>query len=152
MVNFKLNGKKISVDVENEMPLLWVIRDELKLTGTKYACGIAACGACSLSVNGELVRSCVLPVSSVEGKEVITIEGLSNGTLSTLQKKWIEHQVLQCGFCQSGMIMAANNLLKKNPNPTENDIKSAMTNLCRCGTYPRVKKAILETASELKGW
>ena len=151
MVNFKLNGKEISVDVENEMPLLWVIRDELKLTGTKYACGIAACGACSLSVNGELVRSCILPVSSVEGKEVITIEGLSNGTLSTLQKKWIEHQVPQCGFCQSGMIMAANNLLKKNPNPTENDIKSAMTNLCRCGTYPRVKKAILDTALELKG-
>lgn len=151
MVNFKLNGKEVSVDVENEMPLLWVIRDELKLTGTKYACGIAACGACSLSVNGELVRSCVLPVSSVEGKEVTTIEGLSNGTLSILQKKWIEYQVPQCGFCQSGMIMAANNLLKKNPNPTENDIKSAMTNLCRCGTYPRVKKAILDASLELKG-
>jgi isoquinoline 1-oxidoreductase alpha subunit len=124
------------------MPLLWVLRIHLDLPGTKYGCGIAACGACTVHVDGEPVRSCALPVSAAVGKQVVTIEGLSEKGLHRVQRAWIEHEVPQCGYCLSGMTMSAAALLAKNPNPTDTDIDTAMTNLCRCGTYPRVKEAI----------
>jgi isoquinoline 1-oxidoreductase alpha subunit len=137
-----VNGKQIDVNVEPEMPLLWVLRDELGLTGTKYACGIAACGACTVHVDGQPVRSCVMPVSAVEGKSITTIEGLSKDGSHPVQKAWVQLQVPQCGYCQSGMIMAAAALLAENKKPTDEDIEQAMTNLCRCGTYHRVRQAI----------
>jgi isoquinoline 1-oxidoreductase alpha subunit len=137
-----VNGKQIDVNVEPEMPLLWVLRDELGLTGTKFACGIAACGACTVHVDGQPVRSCVMPVSAVEGKAITTIEGLSKDGNHPVQKAWVQLQVPQCGYCQSGMIMAAAALLKENKKPTDADIEAAMTNLCRCGTYHRVRQAI----------
>jgi isoquinoline 1-oxidoreductase alpha subunit len=130
------------VNVEPEMPLLWVLRDELGLTGTKYACGIAVCGACTVLVDGQPVRSCVMPVSAVEGKAITTIEGLSKDGNHPVQKAWVQLQVPQCGYCQSGMIMAAAALLAENKKPTDADIEEAMTNLCRCGTYQRVRQAI----------
>jgi isoquinoline 1-oxidoreductase subunit alpha len=142
MIKLDVNGKSHSIDVEPEMPLLWVLRDELKLAGTKYGCGIAQCGACTVHVNGEAVRSCVTPVSAVVGKKVVTIEGLARPGLNKVQMAWIEHQVPQCGYCQTGMIMSATALLAKTPKPTDADIDAAMTNLCRCGTYGRVRKAI----------
>ena len=142
MATLKVNGKQVAVDVEPDMPLLWVLRDELGLTGSKYGCGIAACGACTVHVDGEPVRSCVMPVSAVEGKAITTIEGLSKDGAHPVQKTWVDLQVPQCGFCQSGMIMAAAALLKANKNPTDADIEAAMTNLCRCGTYHRVREAI----------
>jgi aerobic-type carbon monoxide dehydrogenase small subunit (CoxS/CutS family) len=137
-----VNGKAVNVDVEPEMPLLWVLRDELGLTGTKYGCGIAMCGACTVHVDGEPTRSCVLPVSAVEGKKITTIEGLSKDGKHPVQSAWVQLQVPQCGYCQSGMMMAAAGLLKQNKNPSDADISSAMTNICRCGTYVRVRDAI----------
>lgn len=142
MLEMKVNGKPVRADVEPEMPLLWVLRDELGLTGTKYGCGVAACGACTVHIDGEAVRSCVMPASAVAGKSVTTIEGLSATGTHPVQKAWVEHQVPQCGYCQSGMIMAAAALLKTKRAPTDEDIKSAMSNICRCGTYVRVRAAI----------
>jgi isoquinoline 1-oxidoreductase alpha subunit len=138
----KVNGKQINVDVEPDMPLLWVLRDELGLTGTKYGCGIAACGACTVHLDGQPVRACVMPVSAVEGKAITTIEGLSRDGSHPVQKAWVQLQVPQCGYCQSGMIMAAAALLKANRKPSDADIDAAMTNLCRCGTYHRVRQAV----------
>ena len=142
MASLKVNGKQVNVDVEPDMPLLWVLRDELGLTGTKYGCGIAACGACTVHLDGQPVRACVMPVSAVEGKAVTTIEGLSKDGTHPVQKAWVQLQVPQCGYCQSGMIMSAAALLKSNRNPSDADIDSAMTNLCRCGTYHRVRQAV----------
>jgi len=137
-----VNGRVQTLDVEPEMPLLWVLRDELKLPGTKYGCGIAQCGACTVHVDGQAVRSCVTPVGSLAGKKVVTIEGLGAKGLTRVQQAWLEHEVPQCGYCQVGMIMAATALLEKKSKPTDADIDGAMTNLCRCGTYARVRKAI----------
>jgi isoquinoline 1-oxidoreductase subunit alpha len=142
MLKLTVNGRTRTVDVEPEMPLLWVLRDELNLPGTKYGCGIAVCGACTVLVDGDPGRSCALPVSAAAGRKIVTIEGLSEKGLHRIQKAWIEHEVPQCGYCQTGMIMAAAALLAKNPKPTDADIDATMTNLCRCGTYARVKKAI----------
>ncbi|RUP25572.1 MAG: (2Fe-2S)-binding protein [Curvibacter sp.] len=139
-----LNGKSVSLDVETDMPLLWAIRDEAGLTGTKFGCGVAMCGACTVLLDGEPVRSCSLPASAAVGRKITTIEGL-RGT-SALQKAWIAQQVPQCGYCQSGMLMAATALLARKPRPTDADIDAAITNLCRCGTYPRIKVAIHEAA------
>ncbi|MDD5250818.1 MAG: (2Fe-2S)-binding protein [Rhodocyclaceae bacterium] len=137
-----VNGRTHTVDVEPDMPLLWVLREHLGLFGTKYGCGISLCGACTVHVDGAPVRSCTLPVSAAVGKEIVTIEGLSKGGLHRIQQAWIEHEVPQCGYCQSGMIMAAAALLAKHPQPTDADIDAAMTNLCRCGTYARVRTAL----------
>jgi aerobic-type carbon monoxide dehydrogenase small subunit (CoxS/CutS family) len=142
MATLKVNGKQVNVDVEPDMPLLWVLRDELGLTGTKYGCGIAACGACTVHIDGQAVRSCVMPISAVEGRDVTTIEGLSKDGSHAVQKAWVQLQVPQCGYCQSGMIMAAAALLKSNAKPSDADIDAGITNLCRCGTYHRVRAAI----------
>jgi isoquinoline 1-oxidoreductase alpha subunit len=136
-----VNGKQVSVNVEDEMPLLWVLRDELGMTGTKYGCGIAMCGACTVHIDGKPVRSCVIPASAVTGN-VTTIEGLSKDGSHPVQKAWVKLQVPQCGYCQSGMIMAAAALLKETKNPTDEQINAAMSNICRCGTYARVREAI----------
>ena len=143
-MQFKLNGKPVDLDVETDMPLLWAIRDEVGLTGTKYGCGVAQCGACTVLLDGEPVRACSIPVGVVSGRKVTTIEGL--GGKSALQKAWIEKQVPQCGYCQSGMLMAATALLARKPRPSDADIDAAITNLCRCGTYPRIKSAIKAAA------
>ena len=144
----KINGKNSRVDVDPSTPLLWVIRDHLNLLGTKYGCGIAACGACTIHMDGAAVRSCILPISSVGDTELTTIEGLSENGNHPVQKAWLEHDVPQCGYCQSGQIMSASALLKVNPNPSDEEIDSAMDgNICRCGTYTRVKAAI-KTASK----
>ncbi|MQX41806.1 2Fe-2S iron-sulfur cluster binding domain-containing protein [Sinorhizobium meliloti] len=148
MYQLNVNGRDVEVDVESDTPLLWVLRDELGLTGTKFGCGMAQCGACTVHLDGAAARCCVLPVDSVAGSQIKTIEGISAEGPHLLQKLWIAHQVPQCGYCQSGMIMAAIALLAENPKPTEDDIDAAMTNICRCGTYPRVKAAIL-AASEV---
>ncbi len=142
MLTLNVNGRNRKVDVEPEMPLLWVLRDHLNLHGTKYGCGIDLCGACTVHVDGEPVRSCSLPVSAAVGKTIVTIEGLSQRGMDRIQKAWIEHEVPQCGYCQTGMIMSAAALLAKTPRPTDADIDGTMTNLCRCGTYARVRKAI----------
>ncbi len=143
-----VNGAKRVVEVDPTTPLLWVLRDALSLTGTKFGCGVAACGACTVRVAGEAVRSCVTPVSVVAGKQVQTIEGLADGgQLHRLQQAWIAEQVPQCGYCQSGMLMAAAALLDKKPKPSDADIDAAMTNLCRCGTYQRVRRAIHRAAA-----
>ena len=142
MLKLNVNGRTHSVDVEPEMPLLWVLRGELGLEGTKYGCGVGLCGACTVHVNGEAVRSCALAVSEVVGKKIVTIEGLSARGLHRVQKAWIEHEVPQCGYCQPGMMMATAALLAKNPKPSDSDIDAGITNLCRCGTYARVRKAI----------
>ena len=142
MANLDINGKKYDVDVEPDMPLLWVLRDELGLTGSKYGCGIALCGACTVHVDGEPTRACVLPVSAVAGKRVTTIEGLAPDGKHPVQKAWLQLQVPQCGYCQSGQIMTAAALLSSNKNPSDKDIDAAMTNICRCGTYPRIREAI----------
>jgi isoquinoline 1-oxidoreductase subunit alpha len=142
MHTFKLNGQPVSVDVEDDMPLLWVLRDELGHKGTKFGCGIAACGACTVHIDGVATRSCVMPVSAVAGKAVQTIESKDDAILARLQAAWVAHQVPQCGYCQSGMLMAASALLRANPAPTDADIDAAMTNICRCGTYQRVRAAI----------
>ncbi len=142
MIKLNVNGKTRSVDVEGEMPLLFVLRDHLGLLGAKYGCGIGACGACTVPVDGMPVRSCSLPVAQAVGKKVVTIEGLSQKGMHKLQKAWIEHEVPQCGSCQTGMLMSAAALLAVKPQPTDADIDQAMTNLCRCGTYTRVRAAI----------
>jgi aerobic-type carbon monoxide dehydrogenase small subunit (CoxS/CutS family) len=142
LTTLNVNGKQVSIDVEPDMPLLWVLRDELGLTGTKYACGIAACGACTVHVDGQPVRACVMPVSALEGKSITTIEALSKDGTHPVQKAWISLQVPQCGYCQSGMIMAAAALLQEKRNPTDAEIDAAMSNICRCGTYVRVREAI----------
>jgi len=142
VTTLNVNGKQVNVDVEPEMPLLWVLRDELGLTGSKYACGIAACGACTVHVDGQPVRACVMPASAMEGKKITTIEGLSPDGSHPVQKAWVKLQVPQCGFCQSGMIMAAAALLKETKKPTDAQIDAAMSNICRCGTYVRVREAI----------
>lgn len=151
MLTLNVNGTTHSVDIEPEMPLLWVLREQLNLLGTKYSCGAALCGACTVHVDGEPVRSCVLPASRVVGKSVVTIEGLSQHGLHPVQAAWIENEVPQCGYCQAGMIMSAVALLAKNPRPTDADIDGAMTNLCRCGTYARVRKAIHAAAAQAGG-
>jgi isoquinoline 1-oxidoreductase alpha subunit len=143
MITLKVNGQPHDVDAEDGMPLLWVLRDVLNFTGTKYGCGVGACGAFTVHVNGEVVRSCSLPVSDAVGKESTTIEGLEqNGALHKVQQAWIEAQAPQCGFCQSGQIMAAVALLKEKPQPTDDDIDAAMTNICRCGAYSQIRAAI----------
>jgi len=142
-ISFKLNNKETSLDVDPQMPLLWAIRDYAGLTGTKFSCGIAVCGACTVLMEGAPVRSCVMPVSAAAGKSITTIEGLSKNNDHPVQKAWIEAQVPQCGYCQSGQILSAVALLERKPNPTDEDIDNAMNSvLCRCGTYPRVRKAI----------
>ena len=149
MLKLHVNGKLHQVDVEPEMPLLWVLRDHLGLLGAKYGCGVALCGACTVHVDGAAIRSCTMPASAAVGKRVLTIEGLSASGLHPLQKAWIEHEVQQCGYCQSGMIMSAAALLTKNPAPSDADIDKTMSNLCRCGTYARVRKAIHAAAGDL---
>jgi isoquinoline 1-oxidoreductase subunit alpha len=142
-----LNGKTVTLDADAAMPLLWALRDSLNLTGTKFGCGIAACGACTVHVDGQAVRSCVTPLSAVVGKKIRTIESLGSAEKPhALQTAWIAEQVPQCGYCQSGMLMAAAALLEKNPKPSDADIDAAMTNICRCGTYQRVRKAIHRAA------
>lgn len=151
-ISFEVNGQQKSVDVDPQTPLLWVLRDTLNLTGTKYGCGIAACGACTVHINGEQARSCVFPVGSVAGKQVTTIEGLSSDRSHPVQRAWIEEQVPQCGYCQSGQIMAAVALLKKNPKPTAADVDEAMSNnICRCGTAQRIRAAVLKAAELMNG-
>lgn len=143
MANLNINGKKFKIDVDPDTPLLWVLRDHAGLTGTKYGCGIGQCGACTVISEGKPLRSCTLPVSAVEGKKIETVEGLEkNGKLSKIQQAWVKHQVPQCGYCQSGMVMAATALLRNNPNPSDADIDAAMTNICRCGTFQEVRAAI----------
>ena len=147
MTTFSLNGKQVSVDEDPTTPLLWVIRDSLGLTGTKFGCGMALCGACTVHLDGKAIRSCVAPLSRVEGKSVTTIEGLSPDTSHPLQRAWMEIDVPQCGYCQSGQIMSAAILLKEKPKPTDQDIDEAMGgNICRCGTYPRIRRAIHRAA------
>jgi isoquinoline 1-oxidoreductase alpha subunit len=150
MIKLTINGMAHEVDVEGDTPLLWVIRDEVGLTGTKFGCGIGACGACTVLLEGEPMRSCVLPISAVAGKSLTTIEGLSPDKSHPVQKAWIEESVPQCGYCQSGMILTAVALLERKPHATDADIDSAMTNICRCGTYARVRKAIHRAAGTLK--
>lgn len=148
-ISVTINGNQQELDVEPDMPVLWVLRDELGLTGTKFGCGVAACGACTVHVNGVATRTCTLPVEAVDGAEITTIEGLS-GTgpdLSALQQAWIEHQVPQCGYCQSGMLMAVSGLLAENANPSDAEIDAAITYICRCGTYPRIRAAIRSLAT-----
>jgi len=147
MLKLNVNGKVHPVDVEPNMPLLWVLRDHLGLLGAKYGCGVGACGACTVHVNGEPVRSCTLTAAAAVGKKVVTIEGLGAKGLHRLQEAWIEHEVPQCGYCQTGMIMSAAALLEKKPKPSDADIDQAMTNLCRCGTYTRVREAIHAVAA-----
>jgi isoquinoline 1-oxidoreductase alpha subunit len=143
VTTLNVNGKQVDVNVEDDMPLLWVLRDELGLTGTKYGCGVAACGACTVHVDGQPVRACVMPASAMTGKKITTIEGLSqDGASHPVQKAWVQLQVPQCGYCQSGMIMAAAALLRQTRKPTDAQINEAMTNICRCGTYARVRDAI----------
>ncbi len=143
MARLTINGKSQQVDVEPNTPLLWVLRVQVGLTGTKYGCGIAQCGACTVHVDGVAVRSCVMPVSAVEGKKITTIEGLAaGGVLHKVQRAWLAHDVPQCGYCQSGMMMAVAALLKSKPKPTDADINAAITNICRCGTFQQVREAI----------
>jgi isoquinoline 1-oxidoreductase alpha subunit len=143
MARLNINGKTVEVNVPPTTPLLWAIREQVGLTGTKYGCGIAQCGACTVHLDGSAVRSCVLPVSVAEGKKITTIEGLASGaTLHKVQQAWLEHEVPQCGFCQSGMIMAVAALLKDKPKPTDADIDAGITNICRCGTFQQVRQAI----------
>ena len=147
MVSFTLNGQPATVDVEDDTPLLWVLRDTLGLTGTKFGCGVAACGACTVHVDGVARRTCVLPVAEVADRSITTIEGLASGErLHPVQQAWIDHQVPQCGYCQSGQIMAAAAFLRDNPAPTDGEIDEAITNVCRCGTYARIRKAIHDAA------
>ena len=149
MINLKVNGKEYNVDVDPSTPILWVLRDTLELTGTKFGCGAAQCGACTVHLNGDAIRSCITPVARAAGQEIKTIESLANDPVGKkLQKAWIEEDVPQCGYCQSGQLMAAAVLLKAKPNPTDNDIDLGMSgNICRCGTYQRVRKAIHRAAA-----
>lgn len=145
-MKLNVNGAEVEADAEGDMPLLWALRDVLNLTGTKYGCGVAACGACTVLIDGQAVRSCSMPLSAVTGK-ITTIEGLKQGDqLSKVQAAWVKHQVPQCGYCQSGQIMAATALLQATPQPTDDDITAAMTNICRCGMYDRIRAAIHDAA------
>ena len=146
MITLSINGETHSVDVDGDMPLLWVLRDKVGLTGTKFGCGIAQCGACTVQINGVATRSCVMPVSAAEGLAITTIEGLTPSGDGPVQAAWVAHQVPQCGYCQSGMIMAVDALLKTTPKPTDAQIDAAITNICRCGTYARVRDAIHDIA------
>ena len=150
MKELKINGKKYKINVEDDMPLLWVIRDVLNMTGTKYGCGINQCGACTVLVNNLPIRSCGVTVNDIEGNEITTIEGLSSDNTHPVQQAWIEEQVPQCGYCQSGQIMTAVSLLKRFKNPDEKTINRTMTGICRCGTYPRIRKAILKAVKIMK--
>ena len=148
MVALTINGQAHNIDVDPTTPLLWVIREQVGLTGTKYGCGIAQCGACTVHINGEAVRSCAMPVSDADGKQITTIEGLAQGgVLHKVQKAWVDHDVPQCGYCQCGMIMAVAALLKEKPKPTDADIDEAITNICRCGTFQQVREAIHAAAN-----
>ncbi len=151
MVQFNLNGAVVETEAAPDTPLLWVVRDYFKLKGSKFGCGMGLCGACSMRVDGQSTRTCILPVAAVEGKSVMTIEGLgTEGQPHALQEAWVAHGVPQCGYCQSGQLMSASALLDSNPRPTEADIDAAMSgNICRCGTYPRMKRAILDAAARL---
>ena len=151
MVTFSVNGRKRVLDIEPDAPLLWVLRDELGLTGTKFGCGIAQCGACTVHVDGVAQRSCVLTVGALEGRSITTIEGLSADSRHPVQQAWLAEDVPQCGYCQSGQIMAAVAFLKTHPVPTDAEIDSQITNLCRCGTYPRIRKAIHRAAALAAG-
>ncbi|MFZ9504992.1 MAG: (2Fe-2S)-binding protein [Cyclobacteriaceae bacterium] len=147
--NLSINGKKQTVDVDPATPMLWVLREHLRLVGTKYGCGIAQCGACTIHVNGTAVRSCSLPVSAAQNREITTIEGLSENGEHPVQKAWLEHDVAQCGYCQTGQIMTAAALLRTNPNPTDTQIETAMSgNICRCGTYLRIREAVKTAAKQ----
>jgi isoquinoline 1-oxidoreductase alpha subunit len=146
MVTLNVNGTEHNVDIEADTPLLWVLRDEIALTGTKFGCGLGLCGACTVLLDGRPTRSCVVPVSAVSGQSIVTIEGLSKDKSHPVQRAWIEENVPQCGYCQSGMILATVALLKNKPHPTDHDIDTAVTNICRCGTYNRVRKAIHRAA------
>ncbi|MRX63733.1 (2Fe-2S)-binding protein [Maribacter luteus] len=149
--NLNINGKSQQVEVDPSTPILWVLRDHLDLVGTKYGCGIAQCGSCTIHVNGMAVRSCQLPVSAVGNQEITTIEGLSENVDHPVQKAWLEHDVYQCGYCQAGQIMSATALLNSNPNPSDEEIEGSMNgNICRCGTYTRIKKAIKTAASNME--
>jgi len=150
MIAITVNGTSHQLDVEDEMPLLWVLRDEIGLTGTKFGCGIAACGACTVHVNGKPMRSCSVPIGSAAGAEVTTIEGLSTDSRHPVQQAWLAEQVPQCGYCQSGQIMAVAAYLKENPNPTDADIDANLTNICRCGTYERLRRAVHRAAASMK--
>ena len=148
MASLSINGQTHNVEVETDTPLLWVLRDSLGMTGTKFGCGIAQCGACTVHINGVATRSCSLPVSAAEGKQITTIEGLAaNGVLHKVQQAWLDHDVPQCGYCQAGMIMAVAALLRDKPKPTDADINAAITNICRCGTYQQVRTAIHAAAN-----
>jgi isoquinoline 1-oxidoreductase subunit alpha len=146
MLKLNVNGRWRRIDVEGEMPLLWVLRDVLGLMGTKFGCGVGVCGSCAVIVDDELVRSCVVPVATVAGKRVVTIEGLARNGSHPVQKAFVKHQVPQCGYCHSGQVMAAAHLLKKKPRPTDKDIDEAVTGICRCGTYQRLRTAIHDAA------
>lgn len=151
MASFILNGKSVTVDADPAMPILWIVREKVGLAGTKFGCGIAACGACTVHLDGQPVRSCSTPVSVAEGREVTTIEGIAgpDGELSAVQQAWISEQVPQCGYCQSGQIMSATALLRDNPSPSDQDIDAAMSgNICRCGTYTRIRRAIKVAAGQ----
>jgi isoquinoline 1-oxidoreductase subunit alpha len=145
-VTFVLNQKQTTLNAPDDKPLLWALREDANLVGTKFGCGIALCGACTVHVDGVATRSCVTPCSAVNGKNVVTIEGIGANGLNAVQKAWIEHQVPQCGYCQSGFIMAVSALLEKTPDPSDDEIDSAITNLCRCGTYPAMRSAIKKAA------
>ena len=150
MYSLRVNGKVQQADVEPETPLLWVLRDTIGLTGTKFGCGIAVCGACTVHVNGLPARSCLTPVSALGDAEITTIEGLGATQIHRVQQAWIDHQVPQCGYCQSGMIMAVAGLLQRSPNASDDEINESITNICRCGTYPRIRKAIRSLRNEKK--
>ena len=150
-IKLNINGEQKAVNVTEDTPLLWVLRDHLNLKGTKFGCGIAQCGACTVHIDGVAMRSCVLPISQLKDQKITTIEGLSNEGTHPVQQAWLEHDVAQCGYCQAGQIMTATALLNDNPNPSDNDISSAMTgNICRCGTYTRIKDAVKTAAKKMK--
>jgi isoquinoline 1-oxidoreductase alpha subunit len=146
MISLTVNGKNHEIDVEPDTPLLWVVREQLGLLGTKFGCGIAQCGACTMLINGQATRTCVFPVSAAQGLDITTIEGLSENNDHPVQKAWQALEVPQCGYCQSGQILSAVSLLNNNPNPSDQDINLQMTNICRCGTYPRIREAVHEAA------
>jgi isoquinoline 1-oxidoreductase alpha subunit len=150
MANIIVNGTPRQIDVEPETPLLWVLREEVGLTGTKFGCGIAECGACTVHVDGVAIRSCSVPVRTVEGKQITTIEGLSSDSSHPVQQAWLAEQVPQCGYCQSGQIMATVAFLKNTPNPTDADIDAGLTNICRCGTYERLRRAVHRAAALMR--
>jgi isoquinoline 1-oxidoreductase subunit alpha len=150
MISLTVNGKSYQFDLEPETPLLWVLRDEIGLTGTKFGCGVAQCGACTVAIDGRAMRSCSAPIGALDGAHIVTIEGLSADTTHPVQRAWIEEDVPQCGYCQSGQIMAVAAFLKNNPNPTDEEIDANITNICRCGTYERLRRGIHRAAALMK--